>query len=78
MFTARAVSQLSTGEVWISLLALTTVYAALGVVEVFLMRKYIRGGVDAVLPPSSDQKPDQGPKPQQDGDSDDQTLAFAY
>ena len=72
MFTARAVSQLSTGEVWTSLIALTTVYAALGVVEVFLMRKYIRGGVDAVTAPPGDSKPRQG------NDSDGETLAFAY
>jgi cytochrome d ubiquinol oxidase subunit I len=72
MFTARAVSQLSTGEVWTSLIALTTVYAALGLVELFLMRKYIRGGVDAVMPPPDDSEPKQG------NDSDGQTLAFAY
>jgi cytochrome d ubiquinol oxidase subunit I len=69
MFTARAVSQLSTVEVWTSLITLTLVYGALGVVEVYLMRKYVRGGVDAVMPPS---------KPKQDNESDDQTLSFAY
>ncbi|MFE0022135.1 cytochrome ubiquinol oxidase subunit I [Amycolatopsis sp. NPDC059021] len=71
MFTARAVSQLSTGEVWTSLIVLTALYGVLGVVEVYLMRKYVRGGVDAVMPP----------KPQQDSESDedkDDTLAFAY
>jgi cytochrome d ubiquinol oxidase subunit I len=78
MFTARAVSQLSTGEVWTSLIALTTVYAALGVVEVFLMRKYIRGGVDAVMPPPVNTDSNQGSKSPQDEDSDDQPLAFAY
>jgi len=69
MFTARAVSQLSTVEVWTSLTTLTLVYGALGVVEVYLMRKYVRGGVDAVMPPS---------QPKQDSESDDQTLSFAY
>ena len=68
MFTAQAVSRLTTGEVWTSLIALTTVYAALGVVELYLMRKYIRGGVDAVMPP---QKKDSD---KTDGDA----LAFAY
>ncbi|MDX3194570.1 cytochrome ubiquinol oxidase subunit I [Streptomyces sp. MN03-5084-2B] len=69
MFTAQAVSHVTTGEVWTSLIALTTVYAALGVVEVYLMRKYVRGGVDAVMPPK---KPDDSDKPGED------TLAFAY
>jgi cytochrome d ubiquinol oxidase subunit I len=68
MFTAQAVSNLSTGEVWTSLIALTSVYLALGVVEVFLMRKYVRGGIEGVLPPE---------KPKQDNDSGD-ALAFAY
>ncbi|WP_020668931.1 cytochrome ubiquinol oxidase subunit I [Amycolatopsis nigrescens] len=72
MFTAQAVSNLTTGEVWTSLIALTTVYLALGVVELFLIRKYVRGGVDAVLPPE---------KPKQDNDSSQNAgdpLAFAY
>jgi cytochrome d ubiquinol oxidase subunit I len=68
MFAAQAVSKLSTGEVWTSLIALTSVYATLGVVELFLMRKYVRGGVDAVMPP----------EPKQDNDSSEETLAFAY
>ncbi|MFD2418136.1 cytochrome ubiquinol oxidase subunit I [Amycolatopsis pigmentata] len=67
MFTARAVSRLSTGEVWTSLIALSTVYLILGAVELFLMRKYVRGGVDGVLPPR---------KPGHDNETD--TLAFAY
>ncbi|MFD5090041.1 cytochrome ubiquinol oxidase subunit I [Amycolatopsis thailandensis] len=77
MFTAQAVSKLSTGEVWTSLIALTTVYAVLGVVEVFLMRKYVRGGVDAVMPPK---KPTSTSKnsDSEGGDGDDDALAFAY
>jgi cytochrome d ubiquinol oxidase subunit I len=51
------------------LIALTTVYAVLGVVELYLMRKYIRGGVDAVMPP---------PKPKDDDNEPGDTLAFAY
>ncbi|HKS48106.1 MAG TPA: cytochrome ubiquinol oxidase subunit I [Amycolatopsis sp.] len=68
MFTAQAVSRLSTGEVWTSLIALTTVYLALGAVELFLMHKYVRGGIEGVLPPE---------KPKQNSDSGD-ALAFAY
>ena len=70
MFTAQAVSHSSAGEVWTSLIALTLVYAALGVVEVYLMRKYIRGGVDAVMPPKR-------PDPDSD-ESDSDALSFAY
>ncbi|GHF58901.1 cytochrome d ubiquinol oxidase subunit I [Amycolatopsis bartoniae] len=66
MFTAQAVSHLSAGEVWTSLVALTSLYAVLGVVEVFLMRKYVRGGVEGVLPP-----------PRQDESKTD-SLSFAY
>jgi cytochrome bd ubiquinol oxidase subunit I len=51
MFTARAVSGLTVGEVLTSLIALTLVYGVLAVVEVVLIRRYVRGGVAAVLPP---------------------------
>ncbi|HJQ45984.1 MAG TPA: cytochrome ubiquinol oxidase subunit I [Amycolatopsis sp.] len=66
MFTAQAVSNLTAGEVWTSLIALSTVYAVLGVVEIFLMRKYVRGGIEGVLPPP--QEPKEG----------NDALAFAY
>ncbi|WP_297547469.1 cytochrome ubiquinol oxidase subunit I [Amycolatopsis sp.] len=72
MFTAQAVSQLSTGEVWTSLISISLVYAVLGVVELYLMRKYVRGGVEGVMPPE---------KPKQDNGSDaedTETLSFAY
>ncbi|GAA4439757.1 cytochrome ubiquinol oxidase subunit I [Actinokineospora soli] len=65
MFTARAVSGLTTGEVWASLIALTLVYAVLAAVEVFLIARYVRGGVAGVMPPDKTDKPDD-------------TLAFAY
>ncbi|MGX7823646.1 cytochrome ubiquinol oxidase subunit I [Actinokineospora sp. 24-640] len=65
MFTARAVSGLGVGEVWASLIGLTLVYAALAAVEVFLIARYVRAGVAAVMPPEKTDKP---------GD----TLAFAY
>lgn len=70
MFTATAVSDLTTGEVWTSLIALTLVYAVLAAVEVFLIARYVRGGVEGVLP--------DGAEPGGDDDSDDDALAFAY
>ncbi|MGW4482776.1 cytochrome ubiquinol oxidase subunit I [Amycolatopsis sp. NPDC004368] len=69
MFTAEAVSKLSVGEVWTSLISLTVLYLGLGVVELFLMRKYIRGGIEGVLPP-----PVHGEESGSDGDA----LSFAY
>ena len=70
MFTAQAVSGMSVGEVLTSLIALTLVYGALAVVEVFLLRRYVRGGVAAVLPPE---------KPDRDADdAADDVLSFAY
>ncbi|RZQ62099.1 cytochrome ubiquinol oxidase subunit I [Amycolatopsis suaedae] len=76
MFTARAVSNLSVGEVLTSLIALTTVYLVLGVVEVYLLRKYVRGGVDGVMPP----KPPADPANPDDpgGAKPNDALAFAY
>ena len=73
MFTAQAVSRVTAGEVWASLIALTAIYAALGVVEVFLLRKYVRGGIEGVLPPKKPQVDDDA-----DQDSGDDALAFAY
>ena len=72
MFTAEAVSKLSVGEVWTSLISLSLLYLVLGVVELYLMRKYVRGGVDAVMPPPRPADQDSG------SDSDDDTLSFAY
>jgi cytochrome bd ubiquinol oxidase subunit I len=65
MFTAQAVSGLTVGEVLTSLIALTLVYGVLAVVEVVLIRRYVRGGVAAVMPPTSKTK-------------DDDVLSFAY
>ncbi|GAA3861079.1 cytochrome ubiquinol oxidase subunit I [Saccharothrix violaceirubra] len=66
MFTARAVSNSTPGEVLTSLVALTLVYGLLAVVEVFLLRRYIRAGVAGVLPPDKPDKPA------------DDVLSFAY
>ena len=68
MFTASAVSSgVTPGEMLTSLIALTAIYAALGVVEVFLLVRYARGGVEAVMPP----EPPEGEKPED-------ALSFAY
>ncbi|ALG05649.1 cytochrome ubiquinol oxidase subunit I [Kibdelosporangium phytohabitans] len=68
MFTARGVSGLTVGEVLTSLIVLTLVYAALAVLEVFLLRRYARAGIAGVMPPG---KPAAEKKP-------DDELAFAY
>jgi len=65
MFTARAVSASTSGEVLTSLIALTTVYGVLACVEFFLIRRFVRAGVAGVMPPPEDAKPDDA-------------LAFAY
>ncbi|WP_436493101.1 cytochrome ubiquinol oxidase subunit I [Actinokineospora sp. HUAS TT18] len=65
LFTARGVSGLAAGEVLTSLIVLTLLYGALAVVEVFLLVRYARGGVAAVMPEKKADEP-----------SD--TLAFAY
>ncbi|GAA3024164.1 cytochrome ubiquinol oxidase subunit I [Actinokineospora globicatena] len=69
MFTARGVSGLTTGELWTSLIALTLVYGALAVVEVFLIARYVRAGVAGVIPPEPVDEPD---------DKSGDQLAFAY
>jgi cytochrome bd ubiquinol oxidase subunit I len=67
MYTAQAVSSgVSAGEMLTSLIALTTVYGVLAVVEVYLLLRYARAGVDGVMPP-----------PTEDDKSED-VLAFAY
>ncbi|HEX6357556.1 cytochrome ubiquinol oxidase subunit I [Actinophytocola sp.] len=62
MFTARAVSGLTVGEVLTSLIALTLVYGVLAVVEVALIRRYVRTGLEPAEPE------------EKSGD----TLTFAY
>ncbi|HEV2781801.1 MAG TPA: cytochrome ubiquinol oxidase subunit I [Actinophytocola sp.] len=46
LFTARGVSGLSAGEVLTSLIALTTVYSILAVVEIFLIRRAVLAGAE--------------------------------
>jgi cytochrome d ubiquinol oxidase subunit I len=51
MFTAQAVSPgVTVGEALTSVIALTAVYAVLAVIEIYLMAKYVRSGVPAVMP----------------------------
>src|SRR5699024_450180 len=66
MFTAQAVSDVSTGEVLASFTTLTSVYAVLAVIEVFLLRKSIKAGVDGAVPA----------EPDDDSDSDELSLAY--
>jgi cytochrome d ubiquinol oxidase subunit I len=69
MYTAQAVSSgVTAGEVLTSVIALTLLYGGLAVVELFLMRRYIRGGIAGVLPP----------EPAEPTDKSDDVLAFAY
>jgi cytochrome d ubiquinol oxidase subunit I len=65
MFTARAVSGLTVGEVLTSLIALTLTYGVLACVEVLLMRRYVRAGIEEPADDKSDGKSDE-------------TLSFAY
>jgi cytochrome d ubiquinol oxidase subunit I len=65
MFTARGVSGLAVGEILTSLIVLTLLYGGLAALEVFLLRRYARAGVAAVLPPA--EKTDERDE-----------LAFAY
>ncbi|MFD7652398.1 cytochrome ubiquinol oxidase subunit I [Actinosynnema sp. NPDC059797] len=72
MFTARAVSSSTPGEVLTSLISLTLVYGVLAVVEGFLVRRYVRAGVAGVLPARDDEKDEKAEK------KDDDVLSFAY
>ena len=67
LYTAQAVSGgVTAGEALTSVIVLTGVYAVLAVVEVFLLARYVRGGVAAVLPDEQAEKPG------------DDVLSFAY
>ncbi len=68
MFTAQAVSRgVTPGEMLTSLIALTAIYGVLAVVEVFLLARFVRGGVEAVMPPEPDEH-----------EKNDDVLSFAY
>ncbi|MCO1339244.1 cytochrome ubiquinol oxidase subunit I [Kocuria polaris] len=71
MFTAAAVSPgVSAGEMLFSLVALTSVYAVLLVVEVVLLWRYVGGGVGSAMPELNNTDDGAG--------QDDDVLAFAY
>ncbi|NHI15832.1 cytochrome ubiquinol oxidase subunit I [Microbacterium excoecariae] len=79
MFTAAAVSPgVTVGELLFSVISLTAVYGVLLVVELFLLVRYVRGGVAAAMPeltPHEDpDDPGSGSHPRPGGD----VLAFAY
>ncbi|WP_207457407.1 cytochrome ubiquinol oxidase subunit I [Herbiconiux sp. SYSU D00978] len=80
MFTAAAVSPgVSWGELLFSVICLTAVYAALLVVEVLLLVKYVRGGIASAMPELAHGDDDDTPSDEPGGDdrrSD--VLAFAY
>ena len=82
-FTAQAVSPgVTAAEVWTSLSLLTLVYGALAVVELWLITRFVRGGVptgghtpdDAASTPGA---PPEG-TPESRRDADDDVLSFAY
>jgi cytochrome d ubiquinol oxidase subunit I len=88
MFTAASVSPgVSGGEILFSLIALTLVYAALLVVEVRLLFKYVRGGVLSAMPELAHSEdghsyPDHPDHPLDGSDPNkkksDDVLSFAY
>lgn len=82
MFTAAAVSPgVSAGELLTSLIVLTAVYAALLVVEVKLLVKFIRGGVASAMPELAHTPADEtgdAAKGPGTGKPADDVLAFAY
>lgn len=71
MFTAAAVSPgVTAGELLFSTIVLTAVYAALLVVEVTLLVRYVRAGVAGAMPELA--------APKSDSDDRDDVLSFAY
>lgn len=80
-----ASAAVSAPMVWTTLIGFTAIYAALMVVEVFLLRRYIQAGPEAVMPyhpPTDPTGPTDGPA-DDDSASDHDTseadvLAFAY
>ena len=66
---AAAVSRgVTANEMLTSVITLTAIYGVLAVVEIFLMVRYVRGGIAGVMPP----------EPPDKKDSDDEALSFAY
>ncbi|KAB1641967.1 cytochrome ubiquinol oxidase subunit I [Gulosibacter chungangensis] len=92
MFTAAAVSPgVSAGELLFSVIAFTLVYGVLLIVEIFLMRNYVRGGVASAMPEmaaeteqaaKATRPDDEADRPEDADDSDksrrDDVLDFAF
>ncbi|MFV0406860.1 MAG: cytochrome ubiquinol oxidase subunit I [Propioniciclava sp.] len=77
MFTAAAVSPgVTAGEMLFSVITLTAVYGAMLVVELFLLRTYIRGGVASAMPELETPPGLDSDNPDHGGHDD--VLAFAY
>ena len=77
MFTAAAVSPgVTAGELLFSVITLSAVYGVMLVIELYLMVKYVRGGVAASMPEltASGHTDDHDTDP----DKRDDVLAFAY
>jgi cytochrome d ubiquinol oxidase subunit I len=72
MTTEQAVSPgVSALEVWISLIGFTSLYAVLAVIEVGLLRRFVRKGADPFVEPPS-------PSLKGSAEDDDRPLTFAY
>ncbi len=72
LFTAAGVSpEISAGTYLFSLITFTLVYGCLAVVEIYLLSKYVRGGVIAAMPELTED-------PADSDDRDRDVLAFAY
>src|SRR5690606_41463956 len=82
MYTAAALSPgVSMRELVFSLVALTSIYAILLVVEVRLLTKFVRGGVVSAMPELAESKvdPETGkPVAAEVDERKDDVLAFAY
>ena len=74
MFTAGAVSRgPGAGEILFSLIALTSIYAILLVVELFLIKRYVQGGIASAMPELGSGSHDEPPT-----EREDDVLGFAY
>ena len=72
MTTANGVSPgVGTAEAWISIVALTLLYAVLAVIEIGLIVHYVRKGADPFVEPPS-------PSLRGSDDDEDRPMAFAY
>ena len=90
LLTANAASRVGAGTVLTSLVAFSVVYAALAVVEVGLIVRYVKAGLPGTSPPTSVRPPDDrsdgdpgdhdpgGPSSDPARDQEADVLAFAY